>query len=59
MISATVAPPVEKPVDVFTKSALACLIHLHKATFSLLVSKQVSIMTFNVFLPHAFLIAAI
>ena len=47
LTSLAVAPPVENPVEVLTKSALASLDSLQALTFSSSVNKQVSIITFN------------
>ena len=58
LTSSIVAPPVEKPVDVLTKSAPASTDNLQALTFSSSVNKQVSIITFKINSPHAFLIAA-
>ena len=58
-ISSFVAPPVEKPVDVLTKSAPASLASKHALTFSSSLNKQVSIITFKVLPWQACLIALI
>ena len=50
--SSTVAPPVEKPVEVFTKSAPAFLAHRQAFTFCSSFKRQVSMMTFNRALPR-------
>ena len=49
--SCAVAPPVEKPVLVFTKSAPASLEAIHALTYSSSVNKHVSIMTFKTLEP--------
>ena len=54
LISSGVAPPVENPVDVLTKSAPAFLANSQALTFSSSVKRQVSIITF----VSAFLSAA-
>ena len=46
-ISCDVAPPVENPVEVFTKSAPASFDNSQAITFSSSVNKQVSIITFT------------
>ena len=46
MISEAVAPPVENPVEVLTKSAPASLDNSQAITFSSSVKRQVSIITF-------------
>ena len=58
-MSSTVAPPVENPVDVLTKSAPACLARFHTRIFSSTVNKQVSRITFNTLEPHACLMRLI
>ena len=45
--SSTVAPPVDNPVEVFTKSAPAFTDNSHARTFSSSVRRQVSIITFT------------
>ncbi|CAG5144500.1 Uncharacterised protein [Streptococcus pneumoniae] len=51
--SAIVAPPVEKPVDVLTKSAPAFWANWQTTTFSWSVRRQASIMTFTNLSPLA------
>ena len=48
-----IAPPVENPVDVFTKSAPASFANWQASTFSSSVNRQVSIITFTSLLPLA------
>ena len=59
LTSSTVAPDLLKPVEVFTKLAFAVLIQSHAMRFSSFSNKHVSIITFSVCLPHAFLISVI
>ena len=51
--ASTVAPPVEKPVDVFTKSAPAAKAQAHALRISSSVSRQISKITFTKALPSA------
>ena len=52
-ISCVVAPPVEKPVEVFTKSAPAFWESSQALIFSSSVNKQVSMITFTIALSLA------
>ena len=52
-ISSAVAPPVENPVEVLTKSAPALLAISHAFTFSASVRRHVSSMTLTIVLPWA------
>ncbi|GAT38310.1 deoxyribose-phosphate aldolase [Listeria monocytogenes] len=52
-ISSAVAPPVENPVDVLTKSVPAFTAISHARTFSSSVNRQVSIITFTNAFPLA------
>ena len=51
--SSSVAPPVEKPVDVLTKSAPASTESSHAFLFSWSVNKEVSMITLTIALPFA------